>query len=122
MQNAIAAPIHLTVSLILVLIRLIKVKNITVYALIFTTVLFTMFSTILLIFVDVKNSVDAGIISSGGATLTKVPNERALEWITLGEGNCVYIKGEWEEEYLIETEYGLQGWISKDSLLVLEER
>jgi len=66
--------------------------------------------------------VDAGIISSGGANLTKVPNERALKWMTLGEGNCVYIKGEWKDEYLIETEYGLQGWVSKNSLLVLEER
>ena len=81
-----------------------------------------MLASIFLIFVDVKNSVDAGIISSGGANLTKVPNERALEWITLGEGNCVYIKGEWGDEYLIETEYGLQGWVSKNYLLVLEER
>lgn len=109
-------------ALVLALIRLIKVKNITVYSLIFTTVLFTMLSTIFLVFIDIKNSVDAGIISSGGADLAKVPNEKALDWITLGEGNCVYIRGEWKEEYLIETEYGLQGWISKDSLLVLEER
>lgn len=109
-------------ALVVAVIKLIKYKNITVFSLFFTTILFTVLSAVFLIFLDNKNSVNAGIISSGGASLTKVPNNKALEWMTLGEGNCVYISGEWEGKYLIETEYGLQGWIDKEFLLVLEER
>lgn len=108
--------------LIYTIVKLIKYKNITQFSLFFTTLLFTLLSTVLLIFIDTKNKVPAGIIYSGGANLTKVPNEKALEWMTLGEGNCVYIKGKWAEKFLIETEYGLQGWVDKKSILVLEER
>jgi len=108
--------------LVLVLIRLLRVKSVTTYSMLFLTLLFSLLSVIMLIFIHSKNRVDAGIISQGGAPLTKVPNEMALDWMTLGEGNCVYIKGEWKDDYLIETEYGLQGWVSKDTILVLEER
>lgn len=108
--------------MVITLIKLIMYKNISQFSLFFTTLLFTLLLTVLLIFIDTKNSVDAGIISSGGANLTKVPNDKALEWMSLEEGNCVYIKGVWEIKFLIETEYGLQGWVDKDSLLVLEER
>ena len=108
--------------MILALYKLFSKKNITVYSLLFIAILFTTLSSVLLILVDVKNGVNAGVIISGGAELTKVPNEQALKWIDLGEGNCVYIRSEWEDKFLIETEYGLQGWVSKEKLLVLEER
>lgn len=108
--------------LVFSIIRLIKQRNISTYSAVFMALLFTMVSVILLILVDIKNGVEAGIISEGGAVLTKVPNENALEWMTLEEGSCVYIKANWDGDYLIETEYGLQGWISKESILVLEER
>lgn len=107
---------------VLTTVNLIRNRNITNFSFFFTSLLFTMLFSVFLLFLDIKNSVDAGIISSGGAKLIKVPNDKALDWMTLGEGNCVYIKGEWDERFLIETEYGLQGWVSKDSLLVLEER
>ncbi|MGL1892341.1 MAG: BatD family protein [Spirochaetaceae bacterium] len=108
--------------LFIVSIRLIKIKSITAFSMFFTIILFTLLATIFLIYVDMRNSIQAGVIDNGGALLTKVPSQNALDWMTLGEGHCVYIIGDWESKYLIETEYGLQGWVEKDSLLVFEER
>lgn len=108
--------------LIYLIIRLYRYRNITTFSLFFTVLLFTLLSGVLLVVADVKNSIPSGVISTGGADLIKVPNENALEWMNLSEGNCVYIRGEWENLYLIETEYGLKGWVDKSSLLVLEER
>jgi len=108
--------------LVLVIFSLIKNHNITSFSLFFTVLLICLFLGVMLFFVHGKNSVKAGIISEQNASLIKVPNENAMEWLTLDEGNCVYINGEWEDKYLIKTEYGLQGWISKNSILVLEER
>lgn len=105
-----------------VVVRLIRDRNITNLSLFFILFLFTIMSSVGLVFIHKRNSVKAGTISRGGASIIKVPNKNALDWISIKEGSCVYIIGEWENNYLIETEYGLQGWVNRDSLIVLEER
>lgn len=108
--------------LVLVLVKLRRNRSITNISSFFVLILFCLISGAALIWVDSKNSIDAGIITSDGAELVKVPNEMALKWMKLKAGSCVYIKGDWKGDYLIETEYGLQGWIKKSNIIVLEER
>lgn len=108
--------------LVLVLVKLKKSRSITNISSFFILGLFCLVSGAALIWVDSKNSIDAGVITSDGAELVKVPNEMALKWMKLKAGSCVYIKGEWKEDFLIETEYGLQGWVNKSNIIVLEER
>jgi len=101
---------------VIMTIRIKKYRGITTVSLFFISLLLTIVAGLSLYFIDSKDRVSAGIISTGGAELTKVPSDKALEWISLGEGYCVYIKGEWKDQYLIETEYGLGGWLQKDAL------
>lgn len=108
--------------LVIVVVKLLKNRNITNLSLFFIIIIFIVMLALGLIYVHNRNSVKAGIVAKNGAELIKVPNANALKWIRVKEGSCVYIRGEWENSYLIETEYGLKGWINKDSLIVLEER
>jgi tetratricopeptide (TPR) repeat protein len=66
-----------------------------------------------------KNSKHIGVIKAVEVNVRKVPTELALEWVSLEVGYSVYINSQWEDKFLIETEYGLEGWIEKDSVLVL---
>lgn len=108
--------------LVYVVFKLRKNRSITNISTFFVVALFTLIAGATLLWIDSKNSIDAGIISSEGAELVKVPNEMALDWMKLKPGSCVYIRSEWMDSYLIETEYGLQGWIEKTNIIVLEER
>lgn len=73
-------------------------------------------------YTDRVNSVRAGVIGEQGASLKKVPEKEALQWMELSRGNTVYIEGEWMDQYLIQTEYGLKGWIKQSDIYILEEK
>lgn len=108
--------------LLYIFIKTRKNGNITTVSILIFISIFTLSVVLGLVYIDKRNSIEAGIIVNGGTDIKKVPNSMALDWMTLPEGYTVYIKGEWENKYLIETEYGLQGWIDKDKILTLETR
>lgn len=112
-----------TINLLLyIFIKTRKSGNITTVSIQIFLSLISLSLFIGILYIDNRNNVNSGIINTKGASIKKVPNDMAKDWMELPEGYTVYIRGEWEDKFLIETEYGLQGWITKTELLPLEKR
>jgi tetratricopeptide (TPR) repeat protein len=60
---------------------------------------------------------ETAVVIHEGGHLKKVPDIGGGDWLTLLEGTAVYIKSESDNFLLIQTGYGLEGWLDKDSLL-----
>lgn len=78
-------------------------------------------SLILVYYTDFVSHRETGVIVQGGGDLKKVPGLMGGSWLTLQEGSAVYIKSESDESYLIRTGYGLEGWLHKDSLKLVQD-
>jgi hypothetical protein len=50
--------------------------------------------------------------------LKRIPKETAGPWIDLPEGMAVHIEEETESYFLIETGFGIRGWVKKEDLLL----
>ena len=60
-----------------------------------------------------------GVVGPDDGKLKKVPGSLAEKWMTLRAGTVVKILGSTEGDVLVQTGYGLEGWLaSKDLLLV----
>ncbi len=57
-----------------------------------------------------------GILRSQGAVLKKVPGDLGRDWLELPAGTTVRILGEAEDDYLVATGYGLQGWLDQQEI------
>lgn len=63
-----------------------------------------------------QRSDTTGIVGPGPGSLRKIPRISSAEWFPLKAGAAVRIIAETGEFYLIETGYGIQGWISRENL------
>jgi hypothetical protein len=63
-----------------------------------------------------QRSDTTGIIGPGPGSLRKIPRASSDEWFPLKAGTAVRIIAETGEFYLIETGYGIQGWITRENL------
>lgn len=72
-------------------------------------------------YADYISARETAVIISRGGDLKKVPGLAGASWLTLQEGTAVYIKAESEKSLLIRTGYGLDGWIDKNSLILLRD-
>lgn len=71
----------------------------------------------------VLNAVAAGqaeapraVISEAGAALRKIPDQEATEWLVLAPGTTLARAGKAGEFILVETAFGIQGWVPASSL------
>ncbi len=60
-----------------------------------------------------------GIVASNDAALKKIPESSGRSWFRLKSGTALFILGETEDFFLVETGPGIRGWIEKDLLLTL---
>ncbi|MBI9099692.1 MAG: BatD family protein, partial [Spirochaetaceae bacterium] len=62
---------------------------------------------------------ETAVVLHPGGELKKVPGIKGGSWLTLQEGTAVSLLSESDDSLLIRTGYGLEGWLHKDSLLLL---
>jgi hypothetical protein len=74
--------------------------------------------TILVIFyTDHVSKRETAVVIDMGGELKKVPGDLGGDWLTLQAGTAVYISSESNDSFLIQTGYGLEGWLDKSLLL-----
>lgn len=69
---------------------------------------------------DFISKKDTAVVLEPGGDLKKVPGEMGGSWLTLQEGVAVSIISESGDSLLIRTGYGLEGWLVRDSLILLQ--
>ncbi|MFP4444557.1 MAG: hypothetical protein ACLFST_15665, partial [Spirochaetia bacterium] len=57
----------------------------------------------------------AGIISGETASWRKIPEMDADKWLVLDEGTAIKVKTRTDGFYLVETRFGIEGWIEAGS-------
>ncbi len=57
------------------------------------------------------------IAASEGIEMKKIPSDSAGTWLTLQEGTCMKIKSVSHDYFLVETGFGMEGWVRKDKVL-----
>jgi len=66
------------------------------------------------------NSSPQGLVMTDQAPIVKIPDKQANDWMTLAEGTSFRVEGETEDYILVVTSYGLEGWLTKDKVRILE--
>ncbi len=96
-----------------------KTRKIVSLSVVIIIIIFLCMLSISFVYLVRKNTQPIGVVKTEKVQVRKVPTEMAFDWLELNQGYSVYIKSHWEDMFLIETEYGLEGWIEKESLMVL---
>jgi hypothetical protein len=63
-----------------------------------------------------------GIVMDGREGLKKIPMDSAEEWFSIEEGTAVQVMQFYSNYILVETGYGIKGWIGKMNLAMVSER
>ncbi|WPM06306.1 SH3 domain-containing protein [Borreliella sinica] len=94
-----------------------NLKKIVIF-LLFSTICFTVFETY---YFYSKQQSEVGIIKGDLVSLYKVPDNFSRSWRFLKGNASVYILDSKDDFVLIETSYGLQGWIHKNFIVSLKD-
>lgn len=65
-----------------------------------------------------RNSRPAGVVRAGGAVVRRIPGMGASPWLEFDEGTCLLVLNRTGDFYLIETGYGLKGWVEVSALFL----
>ncbi len=79
--------------------------------------LLLLFSVFMIIYTDHNRKNLTGIVFGDEIFLKKIPREAADLWLTIEEGEAVKILDESNGFLLVETGFGIQGWIDKTAVL-----
>ena len=58
----------------------------------------------------------SAVVVRGAETLKKIPDDLASDWMQLPEGTAVLVRATYRTNVLVETGYGLEGWLPESSL------
>jgi hypothetical protein len=61
---------------------------------------------------------DIAVVAHEGASLKRIPLDKAREWISLKEGTSLRVSGSAKGYLLVKTGLGLEGWVGRGSLLL----
>lgn len=75
-----------------------------------------------LIFTAVQYSRNSGIVYSQDAQVRKIPSLTASEWISFPTSQSVRVLDASQDFYLVETGFGLKGWVEKNNILMDMDR
>jgi hypothetical protein len=98
----------------LIAVSLYRKKSIYVITAILGLIL-TAASLSLLIYTGTAGKYGAGIINNETASLRKIPETDAEKWLVLDEGTAISVKTRTDGFYLVETRFGIEGWLEEDS-------
>ena len=59
------------------------------------------------------------VVGPGPGALMRIPGRLALNWLELPAGTTVHLTASEQGHYLVETGYGLEGWLSEETVLVV---
>ena len=71
-----------------------------------------------LVYASFKRAEVTGVVASAGTEMTKIPFPAAGKWMELPEGMAVYVEDRVPGYYLVQTAYGLRGWVEQKDLLI----
>lgn len=90
-----------------------KIRDVLLFISIF---IFVVLSSTMLVYTHVSWGNQIGVVKSESQALRKIPSVLASEWIKLPPGSTVSVKAVEGRDCLVLTGYGLEGWITRDSL------
>ncbi len=74
----------------------------------------TLFSMSALVYSSALGRYGSGIVGPETTALRKIPEPDAAKWLVLDEGTAINIKSQAEDFFLVETTYGIEGWLERD--------
>lgn len=114
----------LLIVLYLFAFLILHVRSLRGFALLFTGIFWGLIfsSGLLLLYLDYRQADDKiAIVGETGGALRKVPDSDADEWLVLAKGTSVHPSVKSEGFYLVETSFGIKGWIDRNRIYFEDE-
>jgi len=96
-------------------------RNAVDFILLISSMILLAASTITVVYIERLWKQPTAVVRETSEPLRKIPGPLATDWIQLPAGSAVSITAVEDNDYLVRTGYGLEGWIPRTSLLFVSE-
>ncbi|MCK5735671.1 MAG: SH3 domain-containing protein, partial [Spirochaetaceae bacterium] len=96
-------------------------RNALDFIILVSAILLLSASTITMIYMEKLWKRPTAVVKLHSEPLRKIPGPLATDWIQLPAGSAVSVTAVEDDDYLVRTGYGLEGWLPSSSLIFVSE-